>query len=50
MEGNGFDSDYNTVLLLGSNGLERPLPRLRKIDVANEILDEVVNLRANGRS
>jgi len=49
-EGNGFDSDYNTVLLLGRNGLERPLPRLRKIDVANEILDEVVSLRAHGRS
>jgi phosphopantothenoylcysteine decarboxylase/phosphopantothenate--cysteine ligase len=50
LEGNGFDSDYNTVLLLGSNGLERQLPRLRKIDVANEILNEVVSLRANGRS
>ena len=49
-EGNGFDSDYNTVLILGRNGLERPLPRLRKIDVANEILNEVVSLRANGRS
>jgi phosphopantothenoylcysteine decarboxylase/phosphopantothenate--cysteine ligase len=50
LEGNGFDSDYNTVLLLGSNGLERQLPRLRKMDVANEILNEVVSLRANGRS
>jgi phosphopantothenoylcysteine decarboxylase/phosphopantothenate--cysteine ligase len=49
-EGNGFDSDYNTVLLLGRNGLERRLPRLRKMDVANEILNEVVHLRANGRS
>jgi phosphopantothenoylcysteine decarboxylase/phosphopantothenate--cysteine ligase len=50
VEGNGFDSDYNTVLLLGRNGLERQLPRLRKMDVANEILNEVVHLRANGRS
>ncbi|MBF8305234.1 MAG: Phosphopantothenoylcysteine decarboxylase / Phosphopantothenate-cysteine ligase [Acidobacteria bacterium] len=50
LEGNGFDSDYNTVLLLSRNGLERQLPRLRKIDVANEILNEVVSLRANGRS
>jgi len=58
-EDSGFDSDYNTVLILGRNGLERQLPRLRKIDVANEILNEVVTLRArlssalmasNGRS
>ncbi len=50
LENSGFDSDYNTVLILGRNGLERQLPRLRKIDVANEILNEVVTLRANGRS
>ena len=54
LEGSGFDSDYNTVVILGRNGLERQLPRLRKIDVANEILNEVVTLRAhlssNGRS
>jgi len=50
LEDSGFDSDYNTVLLLGRNGLERRLPRLRKIDVANEILNEVVSLRAHGRS
>ena len=49
-EGNGFDSDYNTVLILGRNGLERRLPRLRKIEVAHEILDEVVSLRSHGRS
>ena len=46
IEGSGFDSDYNTVVILGRNGLERQLPRLRKIDVANEILNEVVTLRA----
>ena len=50
LENSGFDSDYNTVLILGRNGLERQLPRLRKSDVANEILNEVVTLRANGRS
>ena len=54
LEGSGFDSDYNTVVILGRNGLERQLPRLRKIDVANEILNEVVTLRthlsSNGRS
>ena len=47
LEGSGFDSDYNTVVILGRNGLERQLPRLRKIDVANEILNEVVSLRAH---
>ena len=47
LEGSGFDSDYNTVVILGRNGLERQLPRLRKIDVANEILNEVVTLRAH---
>jgi len=47
IEGSGFDSDYNTVVILGRNGLERQLPRLRKIDVANEILNEVVTLRAH---
>jgi phosphopantothenoylcysteine decarboxylase/phosphopantothenate--cysteine ligase len=41
-----FDSDYNTVVILGRNGLERQLPRLRKFDVANEILNEVVKLRS----
>ena len=29
---------------LGRDGLERSLPRLKKIEVANEILNEVVNL------
>jgi len=47
LEGSGFDSDYNTVVILGRDGLERALPRLRKIDVANEILNEVVTLRAH---
>jgi len=45
-----FDSDYNTVTILGRNGFERRLPRLRKFDVAQEILNEVVRLRSNGKS
>jgi phosphopantothenoylcysteine decarboxylase/phosphopantothenate--cysteine ligase len=45
-----FDSDYNTVTILGRDGMKRPLPRLRKFDVAQEILNEVVRLRANGKS
>ena len=45
----GFDSDYNTVAILGTNGLERHLPRLPKSEVAREVLDEVVRLRSNGK-
>jgi len=47
---NGFDSDYNTVMILGSNGLERQLPRLMKFEVAQEILNEVVRLRSHGNA
>jgi phosphopantothenoylcysteine decarboxylase / phosphopantothenate---cysteine ligase len=50
LEGSGFDSDYNTVLLMGRDGTERQLPRLPKIEVANEILNEVVSLRAHLRA
>ncbi|MBI1956666.1 MAG: bifunctional phosphopantothenoylcysteine decarboxylase/phosphopantothenate--cysteine ligase CoaBC, partial [Acidobacteria bacterium] len=46
----GIDSDYNTVTILGRNGLERHLPRLKKIEVANEILNEIVNLRSHGKT
>lgn len=47
-EGTGFDSDYNTVTILGRNGLERSLDRMKKTEVANEILNEVVKLRSHG--
>ncbi|MBI4460760.1 MAG: bifunctional phosphopantothenoylcysteine decarboxylase/phosphopantothenate--cysteine ligase CoaBC [Acidobacteria bacterium] len=46
----GMDSDYNTVLILGRNGLERQLPRLPKFEVANEILNEVVKVRSHGKT
>jgi len=46
----GFDSDYNTVAILGRNGVERHLPKLRKTQVAQEILNEVVRLRTNGKA
>jgi phosphopantothenoylcysteine decarboxylase / phosphopantothenate---cysteine ligase len=45
----GFDSDYNTVTILGRDGGERHLPKLRKTDVAQEILNEVVRLRSHGK-
>ena len=44
--GGGFDSDYNQVVILGRNGLERHLQRLKKSEVASEIWDEVVRLRS----
>jgi phosphopantothenoylcysteine decarboxylase/phosphopantothenate--cysteine ligase len=46
----GFDSEYNTVTILGSNGLDRRLAKLRKAEVAQEILNEVVRLRNNGKA
>jgi phosphopantothenoylcysteine decarboxylase/phosphopantothenate--cysteine ligase len=45
----GFDSDYNQVTILGRNAFERRLPRMRKTDVAQEILREVLRLRSSGR-
>ncbi|MBI4443509.1 MAG: bifunctional phosphopantothenoylcysteine decarboxylase/phosphopantothenate--cysteine ligase CoaBC, partial [Acidobacteria bacterium] len=50
VEGNGFDSDYNQVTLLDRDGLDRHISRLPKIQVAHEILNEVVRLRSHGRS
>lgn len=46
----GFDSDYNSVVILGLGGLKRELTRLRKSEVATEILNEVVKLRARSHS
>ena len=43
--GNVFDSDHNTVLILGRDGTERQLPRMTKPQVADAILDEVIRLR-----
>lgn len=43
----GFDSDYNTVTILGRDGLERHLSRMLKSQVAQEILNEVVRLRTS---
>ena len=48
--GTGFDSDYNTVVILGREGLQRELPRMKKFEVANEILNEVVRLRSANNS
>jgi phosphopantothenoylcysteine decarboxylase/phosphopantothenate--cysteine ligase len=46
----GFDSDYNAVTLMDRSGRERRLPRLPKSAVADEVLNEVVRLRSNGKA
>lgn len=44
-EGAGFDVDTNIVTLLRADGSAIPLEKMPKFDVANRILDEVVELR-----
>ena len=44
-EGAGFDVDTNIVTLLFPDGRTKPLEKMPKLDVANRILDEVVELR-----
>src|SRR5215469_3062289 len=44
-EGAGFDADTNVVTLLLRDGRELALPKMSKFDVANRILDCVVEMR-----
>jgi len=44
-EGAGFDTDTNIVTLVFPDGSRKPLEKTTKFDVANKILDEVVELR-----
>jgi len=46
-EGAGFDVDTNIVTLLFPDGRVKPLERMSKLQVANRILDEIVELRKN---
>ncbi|MGE5325893.1 MAG: bifunctional phosphopantothenoylcysteine decarboxylase/phosphopantothenate--cysteine ligase CoaBC [Deltaproteobacteria bacterium] len=46
-EGAGFDSDTNIVTLLFADGSERPMEKMSKFEVANQVLDAVVELRAS---
>jgi phosphopantothenoylcysteine decarboxylase/phosphopantothenate--cysteine ligase len=46
----GFDSDYNSVVILGHGGFKREIMRLRKSEVAAEILNEVARLRARSHA
>jgi phosphopantothenoylcysteine decarboxylase/phosphopantothenate--cysteine ligase len=48
-EGAGFDHDTNAVTLFTRDGREVALPRMKKFDVANRILDEILQLRRAGR-
>ncbi|HXG03563.1 MAG TPA: bifunctional phosphopantothenoylcysteine decarboxylase/phosphopantothenate--cysteine ligase CoaBC [Candidatus Binatia bacterium] len=47
--GIGFDAEDNQVLLLDRWGGERALPRMSKVDLADEILTHILALRAAAR-
>jgi phosphopantothenoylcysteine decarboxylase / phosphopantothenate---cysteine ligase len=47
-EGAGFEVDTNIVTLLFPGGRAKPLEKMSKFDVAQRILDEVVELRSAG--
>jgi phosphopantothenoylcysteine decarboxylase/phosphopantothenate--cysteine ligase len=47
-EGAGFDVDTNIVTLVFPDGRQKPLAKMSKFDVANRILDEIVELRRTG--
>ena len=40
----GFESDYNSVMIIDKNGNTKQVSRSLKYEVANLILDEVLNL------
>ena len=44
-QGAGFDADTNIVTLFLRDGREIPLPKLSKLEVANRVLDQVLQLR-----
>jgi phosphopantothenoylcysteine decarboxylase/phosphopantothenate--cysteine ligase len=45
-EGAGFDHDTNIVTLFSHDGRDLALPKLKKSEVAQRILDEIMRLRA----
>ncbi|MHB8655221.1 MAG: bifunctional phosphopantothenoylcysteine decarboxylase/phosphopantothenate--cysteine ligase CoaBC [Terriglobia bacterium] len=47
--GAGFDVDTNIVTLFFPDGRQIPLPKLSKLDVAQRVLDEVVEIRKTAR-
>jgi phosphopantothenoylcysteine decarboxylase/phosphopantothenate--cysteine ligase len=48
-EGAGFDTDTNIVTLYLRDGREIPLPKMTKLDVANQILDRVLELQKHSK-
>jgi len=42
-KGAGFGTDTNIVTLINSSGQIKELPLMSKYDVANAILDEIIN-------
>ena len=48
-EGAGFDTDTNIVTLFRRDGRELPLPKLNKFDVANRILDQVLEIQKQSK-
>lgn len=48
-EGAGFDSDTNIVTLYLRDGREVPLPKMSKLDVANRILDQVLEIQKQSK-
>jgi phosphopantothenoylcysteine decarboxylase/phosphopantothenate--cysteine ligase len=48
-EGAGFDSDTNIVTLFVRDGREIPLPKMDKLEVANHILDRVLEIQKQSK-
>ncbi len=48
-EGAGFDADTNIVTIYSRDGREIPLPKMTKLEVANQILDRVLEIRRNSK-
>jgi phosphopantothenoylcysteine decarboxylase / phosphopantothenate---cysteine ligase len=48
-EGAGFDADTNIVTLYLRDGREVPLPKMSKLDVANRILDQVLEIQKQSK-
>jgi phosphopantothenoylcysteine decarboxylase/phosphopantothenate--cysteine ligase len=49
LEGAGFDTDTNIVTLYTRDGREIPLPKMIKLDVANRILDQVLEIQRQSK-
>jgi phosphopantothenoylcysteine decarboxylase/phosphopantothenate--cysteine ligase len=48
-EGAGFDTDTNIVTFYLRDGREFPLPKMNKLDVANRILDQVLEIQKQSK-